>query len=227
MNVLLFGATGMIGQGVLRECLKDPGVTRVVSVARRTTGTSHPKLREVLHADFRDFGAIAADLSGHDVCFFCLGTSSAGMNEADYRRVTYDVALAAANALLAGSPEVRFIFVSGAGTDSTGRGRTMWARVKGQTENALLKLPFTSAFMVRPAYIQPRHGILASGRLTRVMYRVLGVFYPVLKALAPGFATTTEDLGRAMLHLARHGGPKAVLESRDLVQYATAARAVD
>jgi uncharacterized protein YbjT (DUF2867 family) len=216
MKVILFGATGMIGQGVLRECLLDPGVEGVLSIGRRSSGATHAKLREIVHADLTDLTAVEGDLAGYDACFFCLGTSSAGMSEADYRRVTYDVTLAAARAIVKQSPGLTFVYVTGAGTDSTEKGRTMWARVKGATENALLAMPFKASYMFRPAYIQPMHGIEASGRGTRVMYAVLSPLYPLLKTLAPRYVTTTEEVGRAMLRVAREGAPERVLESVDI-----------
>src|SRR5580704_15003200 len=185
MKVILFGATGMIGQAVLRECLHDPGVDGVLSIGRRGSGATDAKLREIVHADLTDLSAIEGEFTGYDACFFCLGTSSAGMSEADYRHVTYDVTLAAARAIVKQSPGLTFVYVSGTGTDGTEKGRTMWARVKGATENALLAMPFKAAYMFRPGYIQPMHGIKASGRGTRVMYAVLGPLYPVWTALAP------------------------------------------
>jgi uncharacterized protein YbjT (DUF2867 family) len=220
VNVILFGATGMIGQGVLRECLLDPGVRRVLSIGRRPCGITHGRLREVQLADLTDYSSVEGELAGHDACFFCLGTSSAGMSEADYRRVTYDVTIAAAKALVKHNPGMTFVYVSGMGTDSTEKGRTMWARVKGATENALLALPFKAAFMFRPGYIQPMHGIKASGRGTRVMYAVASPLYPVWRALFPRYVTTTEQVGRAMIHVAREGAPKRVLESADIAALA-------
>ena len=222
MKVILFGATGMIGQGVLRECLLDPGVDAVLSIGRRVSGTTHAKLRERVHADLTDLTAIEADLAGYDACFFCLGTSSAGMSEADYRRVTYDVTVGAARSIAKQSPRLTFVYVSGTGTDSTEKGGTMWARVKGATENALFAMPFKAAYMFRPGYIQPMHGIKASGRGTRVMYAVLGPLYPVWKTLAPKYVTTTEEVGRAMLRVAREGATKPLLENRDIAELARA-----
>src|SRR5579883_3414043 len=150
MRVVLFGATGMVGGGVLRECLLDPGVERVLSIGRRPSGQTHDKLRELVLPDLADYSGVAADLAGQDACFFCLGVSSAGMSEADYRRVTHDIAVAAGRALLAASPQATFVFVSGAGTDGTGKSRTMWARVKGETENAILDMGFRRAYAFRP-----------------------------------------------------------------------------
>jgi uncharacterized protein YbjT (DUF2867 family) len=216
MKVILFGATGMLGQGVLRECLLDPGVDGVLSIGRRACGVTDAKLREIVRAGLADLSTVEGELGGYDACFFCLGTSSAGMSEADYRHVTYDVTLAAARAIVKQSPGLTFVYVSGAGTDSTEKGRTMWARVKGATENALLAMPFKAAYLFRPAYIQPMHGAKASGRGTRVMYAVLGPLYPVWKTLAPRYVTTTEEVGRAMLRVAREGAPKRLLESVDI-----------
>jgi uncharacterized protein YbjT (DUF2867 family) len=215
MKVLLFGASGMVGQGVLRECLLDEGVSEVLSVGRSPSGQTHGKLRELQHSDFSDFTAVEKQLTGFDACFFCLGVSSAGMKEPDYRRVTYDYTLAAGTLLARVNPKMTFIYVSGMGTDSTEKGRSMWARVKGQTENALLALPFV-AYMFRPGFIQPLHGIKSKTRLYRALYAVSAPLFPVVKALAPGAATTTEKVGRAMLKVARNGAEKRVLETRDI-----------
>ncbi len=216
MKVLLFGATGMIGQGVLRECLLDPQVTEILALGRSRSRQVHPKLRELLHEGFFDFSAVEDELSGLDACFFCLGVASAGLTEEAYHRLTHDLTLAAARTLSRLNPRMTFSYVSGAGTDSTERGRVMWARAKGQTENALLRLPFKAVYLFRPGLIQPLHGITSSTRLYRILYRVLGPFLPLLKAIAPDSLTTTEQLGKAMLHAALQGAPKAVLETRDI-----------
>jgi uncharacterized protein YbjT (DUF2867 family) len=206
----------MIGQGVLRQCLLDPEVTAVLSVARRTTGKSAPKLREIVHDDFSNFSSLATELAGYDACFFCLGVSSAGMNEAEYTRITYDVAVAAAKTLLERNPGLTFVFVSGAGSDSTERGRTMWARVKGRAENAILAMPFKASYVLRPAAIQPMHGERSRATITRVGYAAFGWLLPVVKAIFPRGVTTTERLGRAMLELVKHGSSKRILESADI-----------
>jgi uncharacterized protein YbjT (DUF2867 family) len=216
MKVILFGATGMVGQGVLRECLRDPDVERVLAVGRSATGQRHEKLAELVHSNLLDFSSVEDALTGYDACFFCLGVSSAGMSEQDYRRVTYDLTLAAAQTLVRRNPGMTFIYVSGAGTDSTGRGRSMWARVKGETENALLDLPL-QAYMFRPGFIQPLHGARSSTRLYRVVYRVIAPLAPLIRRLWPGQVITTEQLGLAMLHVARQGAPKRVLERADIV----------
>jgi uncharacterized protein YbjT (DUF2867 family) len=216
MKIILFGATGMVGQGALRECLLDPAVEKVLAVGRRATGQRHDKLREIVHEDFLDFSAIEDELAGYDACLYCLGVSSAGMSEPDYHRVTYDVTMAAASALARRNPALTLVYVSGAHTDSTERGRVMWARVKGKTENALLRMPFPAAYMFRPGYIQPLHGIVSRTKLLRVLYALVGPLYPLWKALFPDYVTTTEQLGRAMIQVARHGAARRVLENRDI-----------
>ncbi len=216
MRVVLFGATGMLGQGVLRECLLDPEIEEALCILRRPTGQKDGKLRELVHSNFLDFSAIEDKLSGYDACFFCLGASSVGMTEAEYHRVTYDVALAAAQALLRHSSNLIFLFVSGTGTDSTESGRTMWARVKGKTENAILKMPFKGSYAIRPAYTQPLHGIKPASKLYRGLAAVAAPLYPLWKSLFPRHVTTTEKLGRAMIYVAKHGAQKRVLEIADL-----------
>jgi uncharacterized protein YbjT (DUF2867 family) len=216
MKVILFGATGMVGQGVLRECLLDPDVEQVLSIGRSATRQIHPKLRELAHANFLDFSTIENQLSGFDACFFCLGVSSAGMTEANYRRVTYDITMAAAQTLVKLNPGMTFIYVSGAGTDNTARGRSMWARVKGETENALLGLPFKAAYMFRPAVIVPLHGVRSKTKLYRVFYRLAAPLLQLLHAWFPKYVTTSEQLGRAMIKAGKTGSAKPVLESSDI-----------
>jgi uncharacterized protein YbjT (DUF2867 family) len=216
LRILLFGASGMIGQGALRECLLDPGVAEVLAVVRRPLGQAHPRLREVVRDDPADLAGLEADLARCDACFFCLGVSSAGLDEAAYRRVTLDLTLGVARALSAANPAMRFLLVTGAGTDASERGRVMWARVKGAAENAVARLPFGAVWCLRPGYIQPLHGITSRTRLYRALYALLAPLYPLLDRLLPGQLTTTERLGRAMLVLARRPGPGGVLEARDL-----------
>jgi uncharacterized protein YbjT (DUF2867 family) len=216
MNILLFGATGMIGQGVLRECLVDPDVQLVQTVGRTVTGEQHAKLREIVHKDLRNYAAIEASLSGFDACFFCLGVSSTGMKEEDYERVTYGIAMAAAEVLCRLNPRMTFIFVSGAGTDSSEHGRIMWARVKGKTENALLRLPFTAAYMFRPGLIEALYGARSKTPAYRIIYTLIKPLVPLLRKALPDYVVTTEQIGRAMLNVARHGYSKRVLESKDI-----------
>jgi uncharacterized protein YbjT (DUF2867 family) len=216
MNLILFGATGMVGQGVLRECLLDPDVQQILSIVRAPSGQQHAKLRELIHTDFFDYSAIESELTGFDACLFSLGVSSAGIDEAKYKHWTYDLILAAATTLARLNPNMSFLYVSGAGTDSTERGRTMWARVKGKTENDLLKLPFKAAHMFRPGVIQPMHGIRSKTKLYQTFYTVLNPILPLLKSALPQYITTTEQLGRAMLRVARQGFPKPILETKDI-----------
>ncbi len=216
MKVLLFGATGMIGQGVLRECLLDPDVAQVVSIVRRPTGGTHGKLMEIVHGDFQDFTPVEERLAGLDACFYCLGVSAAGMSEAEYAQVTFGFTLAAATALVRQNPAMAFIYLSGQGADGSEGGPVMWARIRGRTENALLALPFRTVCIFRPGVIQPLHGARSRTRLYRVLYTLLGPFLPLLKRLAPDALTSTEQLGRGMLRIAREGTPKPILETRDL-----------
>ncbi|HEY3010317.1 MAG TPA: NAD-dependent epimerase/dehydratase family protein [Micromonosporaceae bacterium] len=215
MNVIIFGATGMVGQGVLRECLLDPSVEAVLTVGRSPTGRDHVKLREIVRPDLFDLASIEDELSGWDACFFCLGVSSVRMTEADYRRTTYDLTLSVARMLAELNPEMTFVYVSGQGTDGTERGRRMWARVKGETENALFALPFR-AYAFRPGFIQPMHDVRSRTRLYAAVYAVAGPLYPVLRRLFPRSVTTSEQIGRAMLAVARGGAPKRVLETADI-----------
>ena len=216
MRILLFGATGMVGQGVLRECLKAADVELVQTVGRTATGQRHFKLREVVHRNLLDYQVFESELQHFDACFFCLGVSSAGMTEADYTRLTYDITLAAAQALARLNPPMTFVYVSGAGTDSTERGRSMWARVKGRTENALLRLPFNAVYLFRPGIIRPLHGIRSKTPAYRVLYAVAGPLLALLGMVRPRLVLTTEMIGEAMLAVARRGAPKAVLEAADI-----------
>jgi uncharacterized protein YbjT (DUF2867 family) len=216
MKVILFGATGMVGQGVLRECLLDASVESVLVVGRSPTGQRNSKLREILHSDFMDFSAIESELAGFDACFFCLGVSSVGMDEERYRHLTHDITLAAAMVLAKLNPGMVLIYVTGRGTDSTEQGRLMWARVKGKTENDLLKLPFKAAYMFRPAAIQPLHGIGSKTAWYQAVYVVAAPVLTLLKRIAPTYVTTTEQVGRAMIKVARDGYPRPVLESEDI-----------
>lgn len=214
MKVILFGATGMIGKGVLLECLDDPGIESVLSIGRRSAGLSHPKLRELLHQDFLDYGAVEDELSGYDVCLYCLGISAAGMSEADYRRITYEFAVAAAEVLLRQNPGMRIGFISGAGTDLGAR--AMWARVKAETEQALLEMPWAAAHMFRPAGIFPRRGVVSSVRSYRIAYGMLGWAYPIFRWLMPNQVTTTPELGQVMIAVARDGYERPILEGADI-----------
>lgn len=215
MKVLIFGATGMVGQGVLRTCLADSGVELAVTVGRTPTGLENPKLMEIVHPDMANYAPVEERLRGFDACFFCLGVSASGMREADYERVTFGFTLAAAETLARLNPRMTFLYVSGAGTDSTGEGRVMWARVKGRTENALLRLPL-NVYLFRPGLIQPMDGIRSKTRSYRVFYMLTGPLLWVLRRILPNQILTTRDLGRAMLNVARRGYGLRILETRDI-----------
>jgi uncharacterized protein YbjT (DUF2867 family) len=216
MRVVIFGATGMVGRGVLLECLDDARVESVLLVGRTPSGVAHAKVREVIHSDFFDFSAIRHELRGLDACFFCLGVSSVGMSEEEYRRLTYDLTLKAAEALAAESPRLTFVYVSGSGTDSSERGRLMWARVKGATENALLRLPFKAVFLFRPGFIQPLRGIRSKTRLYQAVYDVINPVYPLVARLFPNQVITTADVGKAMIEAVANGYGRAVVEVSDI-----------
>ena len=216
MKVILFGATGMVGQGVLRECLLDAGVERVLAIGRSRTGQQHAKLHEIVHDNFMDYSAVESELAGYDACFFCLGVSSVGMDAERYRHLTYDITLAAAKTLVRLNPGMVFTYVTGRSTDSTEQGPQRWARVKGKTENDLLKLPFKAAYMFRPAGIQPLHGVRSKTAWVQAIYVVAAPLLSYLARTAPRFMTTSEQLGRAMIKVARDGYPKPVLESEDI-----------
>jgi uncharacterized protein YbjT (DUF2867 family) len=212
MKVILFGATGMVGQGVLRHCLLDPEVESVLSIGRKPSGVSHPKLRDLVRPDMFDFKVSAEELNGYDTCLFCLGVSSVGMNEAEYTHLTYDLTLGWAQALVRVNPAIRFLYVSGMGTG----GKSMWARVKGRTENDLISF-LPESIMIRLGALRPMHGERSKSTGGGVLLTVMSPFWPILQWLWPNGVITTEELGRAMILAARNGGPKSVLESADLV----------
>ena len=219
MNILLFGATGMVGQGALRECLLDPAVRRVVTVGRRSTGERNAKLRELVVPDVSDLSSIEQELTGFDATLFCLGVSSAGMSEKEYTAVTHDLTISVARTLSRLNPAMTFIHVTGMGTDSSERGKVMWARVKGRTENGLLRLPFKAAYMFRPGAIVPLHGIRSRTTWVQAIISITRPILPLLKKLFPNQVTTTEELGRAMLAVARDGYIKPVLEPGDITSF--------
>jgi uncharacterized protein YbjT (DUF2867 family) len=216
MNVILFGATGMVGQGAMRECLLDPEVHLLQTVGRTATGAQDPKLRELVPNDLWRYESLEAKLSGFDACFFCLGVTSSGMTEKNYERVTYGIAIAAAEMLSRLNPQMTFIYVSGTGTDSSERGRGMWARVKGKTENALLRLPFKAAYMFRPGIIQPLYGAKSKTPLYNVFYSLSKPLLPLLRFAFPDHVLTTEQIGHAMVAVAKRGFAKRILESKDI-----------
>jgi len=218
MKVLLLGATGMIGQGVLRECLRDPTVNAVISLGRSPSGRVDPKLTEIVHPDLADRAALGPVLTGLDACFFCLGVSSVRLAQTEYERITYDLTIHVAEMLIAANPGMTFVYVSGQGTDSTEHGRSRWARVKGRTENRLRAMPFKAVYLFRPGMVQPLHGITSRTRLYRVLYWLLTPLLSTLRWLFPRTIATTQQLGRAMIRVAQDGYPTPILEARDLTR---------
>ena len=216
INAIITGATGMVGEGVLHECLLHPDVERVLVINRKPCGVTHPKLKEIIHRDFHDLSAIEEQLSPYNACFFCLGVSSMGLQEEEFHRLTYDLTLHMATMLARRNPDMTFCYVSGAGTDSTEQGRMMWARVKGRTENHLLELPFRQAYMFRPGYIHPTKGL----KNTLWPYAYVSWLYPLLRRVYPGGVSTLREIGLAMIHAVQRGYEKRVLEVRDIVKLA-------
>lgn len=218
MKILIFGASGMVGQGVLRECLAADDVAQVTLIVRAITASAHPKLRQIVLADLLQLQTIEAQLSGYDACFYCLGVSSSGMDEAAYGRLTYDLTLTAASLLARLNPQMVFTYVSGAGTDSTETGPVMWARIKGKTENALQRLPFSGVYLFRPGVIQPLHGIRSKTRSYRLFYTLTKPLLPLARKMFPKAIVSTEDVGRAMLNAARRGTGRVILEAGDIAR---------
>ena len=216
IKAIITGATGMVGEGVLLECLQNPAVAEVLVLGRRPCGYTHAKLRELLVSDLGDLSAIESQLSGYNACFFCAGVSAVGLSPEAYERITHDLTLRFAQTLARTSPALTFCYVSGAGTDSREQSRQRWARVKGRTENDLLKLPFRAAYMIRPAFLKPTAG----QRNVLTMYRYVGWLYPVLRAVAPGTVSTLQELALALIAVAQRGAAKPVLEVRDLLALA-------
>ena len=214
MRVILTGVTGMVGEGVLLECLDDPAVTKVLSVSRKPTNHTHPKLEQLLVSDFRNLSDVEAKLTGYDACFYCAGISSAGMSEADYTIVTYDTPVAFATTLSRLSPNMVLTHVSGASTDGTEKSRIMWARVKGRAENALMRLPFKGVYNFRPGLMTPKPG----QKHVKALFRAALVLAPVMKLFLP--TLTLEQVGQAMIHCVKSGAPKHVLEVPDIAALA-------
>lgn len=217
MKVIITGATGMVGKGVLLECLDNEAVSSVLAINRKSVEVQHPKLKEVIHKDFFDLSAVRQDLAGYDACFFCLGISAFRQSEAAYTRITYDLTMNFAEELLALNKNMTFIYVSGAGTDSSEQSRTMWTRVKGKTENDVLKMGFKDAYAFRPAYIKPESNAPSSTPVYRVILGVIGWMHPLIKLLLPSYTSTTQQIGRAMIEVTRNGFEKRQVESVDIV----------
>ncbi len=214
IKAIITGATGMVGEGVLHECLNHPDVESVLVINRKPCGVKHEKLKEIIHKDLFDLSSIEDQLAGYNAGYFCAGVSSVGKNEDEYKHITYDLTIQVAKTLLKLNPDMTFCYISGVGTDSTEKGRSMWARVKGKTENDLLKLPFKAAYMFRPGYIQPTKGL----KNTYNMYKVAAPFYPMWKTLFPKYVTTLREIGLAMINVTLYGSSKQILECKDIVQ---------
>jgi hypothetical protein len=212
---LIFGSTGMIGQAVLLECIEDPLIETILIINRSSSGVKHQKVKEILLSDFSNFSALVKEFGNYNTCFFCLGISALGLSEEEYTKITYDLCMKAANTLLQSGTAYTFCYVSGAGTDSTEKGRQMWARVKGKLENALLALPFKNAFMFRPGYIQPMKGIVSRTKSYRIIYKIFTPLYYLLKPFK-GAVTDTTTLGKAMISAARNGYDKKIIEMKDI-----------
>ena len=216
LRVILTGATGMVGEGVLIECLKNPLVESVLLVNRKPCLFIHPKLKEIIHQDFFNLTTIENELTGYNTCLFCLGVSSVGMNEEDYTKVTYTLTMNFARTVSRLNPNMSFSYISGASTDSTEKGRMMWARVKGKTENNLMKLPFKAVYAFRPGMLKPSHG----QKNTLKYYKYLGWLYPILKFIAPNTASSLQELGLAMINISANGSEKKIIEVKDIIQLA-------
>jgi len=220
IKAIITGSTGMVGKGVLLECLDSPKVESVLVVNRKAVGIQHPKLKEIIHADFYDLNAIKKQMQGYNACYFCLGVSAFRMSEADYTKVTHDLTLHFAETVLRINPEMIFTYVTGVGTDSSEKSRTMWARVKGKTENDLLAMPFKAAYMFRPGFIQPMKGIQSATKLYNAIYVVFKPLYPLLKAIAPNAITSTVQMGQAMINVTTEGYRSKILHSREINELA-------
>ncbi len=223
MKVILFGGSGMIGQGVLRECLLAEDVDEVLAIGRTQLALGHPKLRQIVRADLFNYTEMEAELHGFDACFFTLGVSASEVDETGYARINRDLPILVATTLARFNPSMVFTYVSGAGTDSTERGRVMWARVKGSTENALMRIPFKGAYMFRPGAIVPAHGEVSKTRAYRWSYAALGWGLPLLRRAFPNFILTTEQIGIAMLQTVRVGSARPILETADIANLAKCA----
>lgn len=213
LNVIITGVTGMVGEGVLHECIHHDTVASILIIGRKPSGISHPKIKEIIHSDFYDFSAIESQLSGYNACFFCLGVSSIGMKEPEYFKLSHTLTLHVATTLSKYNPDMVFSYISGAGTDSTEQGKSMWARVKGKTENDLMKLPFKKVYAFRPGMLHPTPGL----KNTLSYYKYFGWLYYILRPLAPGMASSLKELGLAMINAALIGYEKPILEVRDIV----------
>ncbi len=218
IRAIITGTTGMVGEGVLHECLLHTDVEQVLVINRKPCGVSHPKLKEIIHTDFHNLSSIENQLLNYNACFFCLGVSSVWMKEEQYHRLTYDLTIHCAETLSRLNKDMTFCYVSGSGTDSSEKGKSMWARVKGKTENKLMQLPFKKAYMFRPGYMHPTKGL----KNTLKYYGTFSWMYPVVRPLFPNFVSTLAELGIAMINTVNKGYDKSILEVKDIVKLAKA-----
>jgi len=214
IKAIITGTTGMVGEGVLHECLQHPDVELVLLINRKPCGVKNEKLKEIIRKDFLDLSTIEDQLAGYNACYFCAGVSSIGKKEEEYKHITYDLTMNFANILVKLNPDMTFCYISGVGTDSSETGRSMWARVKGKTENDLLKLGFKDAYMFRPGYIQPTKGLKNAYKI----YKLFTPFYPILKRIFPKYVVSLEEIGNAMINVTLLGSNKKVLECKDIVK---------
>ena len=216
INTIITGATGMVGEGVLHECLNHPDVESVLVINRKPCGVLHQKLKEVIHEDFFNFSSIENQLTGYNTCFFCLGVSSIGMKENEYYRLTYTLTLHVAETLSRLNPQMCFCYISGAGTDSTEKGRSMWARVKGRTENDLMKLPFKDVYAFRPGFIKPTKGLTR----THSFYKYINWLFPIGRLIYPNGFCTLKELGLSMIHVAIYGNNNKIINGKEIIRLA-------
>lgn len=212
LKVIITGATGMVGEGVLQECIANPKVEKILLLNRKTSGYSHSKIEEMLISNFNDVSSISEHIKGYAACYFCLGISSIGMNEETYTKITYNLTLDFAKVLSTINPQMTFCYVSGASTDSTEKGKQMWARVKGKTENDLMKLPFKAVYNFRPAFMKPTKG----AKNIKGIYKVITALFPLLRPFNPSYFLTLEEVGKAMINASINGYPKSILEVKDI-----------
>lgn len=212
LKVIITGATGMVGEGILQECLVNPRVEKVLLISHKPSGYTDDKIEEILHADFNNIATIGEKIKSYDACYFCAGVSSLGLDEKQYTNVTYDLTLNFAKALAVHNPQMTFCYVSGAGTDSSEKGKLMWARVKGKTENDLMQLPFKAVYNFRPAFMKATKG----AKHVKSFYKIINVLFPFFRMFSKTYFLTLQEVGKAMINISIKGYPKSILEVKDI-----------